>query len=184
MLLGNVLTLLVVNVVLANSTVNHAVTQLKGNQMFVHFHVIQDMGPLAAKINALQTGKQLRSGAAALIADARQSLQPKTNVCVFTEREKECKSRTPTQKSAFSFVNEPASQPARPDNDFFMPAFQCCRAIDFSAPAPSTHLLLSGLLGNAGAKEGMHHTERVAAVFLDISTKVRTRRTTCRIGCH
>lgn len=67
--------LVIVDVVFAVVAVQHAVVQRQSYVVVGGLKVFQNVISLAAEVNAVQAGKQLRSRPAALVAHARESLQ-------------------------------------------------------------------------------------------------------------
>lgn len=67
--------LVIVDVVFAVVAVQHAVVQRQSYVVVGGLKVFQNVISLAAEVNAVQTGEQLRSRPATLVAHARESLR-------------------------------------------------------------------------------------------------------------
>lgn len=67
MFFGHFLALRIIDIVLANAAVQHAIAQFQRDVVFVCAHMIAYMWSTTSEKNAVQTGEQLWSGAATFI---------------------------------------------------------------------------------------------------------------------
>lgn len=76
--IGKIMQFRMVQMIVARMTVQHAERQFQREIMPIAVHVLGNMIATAAKVNAVQTGIELRTGTAAGIAQARLCLAAAT----------------------------------------------------------------------------------------------------------